>query len=160
MSEIVIEVKAGNNDLPGDIRSRIAGKLGAKLFLVEENTTKSEALKNPIKFRSYRSVEVHGTEIHTGEGNLKGIKINKGEFFFHGKNTKVAGSGQNSNKGGENNNGGDNKSFLIAFDENAARKESVDFNVVERERVSGVIKSLEILRDQLTEMIEADGGVK
>ena len=157
--EVTVEVKGGNQDLPGDVRSRIAGKLGANIFLVEQVQLKVDALKNPVVIRSYKSIPLNRCEVHTGEGGLKGLKVNN-DLFFNGKNTKVAGAqGAKQNNSNENN-GGDNKNFLLAFDENAARKESVEYNTIELARLENIRTAIDSVIVSVREAIEADGGVK
>lgn len=155
---VKIEVKGGNNDLPGDIRSRIAGKLGGNIFLVEQVQLKVEALKNPVAIRSYKSIPLSRCEMHTGEGNVRGLKLNN-ELFFNGKNTKVAGA-QGAKSTGNENGGGNDKNYLIAFDEGAARRESVEYNTIELARLENIRTSIESVIINIREAIEADGGVK
>jgi hypothetical protein len=153
---VKVEVKGGNNDLPGDIRSRIASKLGGNIFLIEQVQLKVEALKNQVIIRSYKSIPLNRCEVHTGEGNVRGLKVNN-ELFFNGKNTKAAGT---QNKSASNENGGSDKGYLIAFDENAARKESVEYNTIELARLENIRTSIDSVITNIKEAIDADGGVK
>lgn len=152
-----VEIKNNGNDLPGDIKVKIASKLGSNIFLIEKVVDKIEALKNPVVIRSYKAQAINKTEIHTGEGNVRGMRVNN-EIFFHAKNVKVAGAQESKS---ENNNGNENdKVMFIAFSENDARKASVEANTVELARVRNIIKVLEAEAEKLEAIIEADGGVK
>jgi len=158
--EIILEQKNGNSqDLPGDKRNKLAGKLGASIFLIEESTIKSEILKTQVKFRSYKECPIRKAEMHVGPGNIKGLLLN-GDMFISGKNTKFAGEeGSNaSKKDGEQQQGGD-KNFLIALDEKSAKKYAVEFNVLQRESVRGMIKQLQKTEELIDQVIEADSNV-
>ena len=48
--------------------------------------------------------------------------------------------------------------LLIALDEKSAKKESEEFNVIQRENVAGMIKTLQKVSDNLSEIIAADRG--
>lgn len=153
-----LEVKNNGNDLPGDIKTKIASKLGSNIFLVQKVVEKVDALKSPIVIRSYSSMPINKAEIHTGEGNVRGLRINN-DTFLHAKNVKIAGGqeakSENSNGGNEN-----EKVLFIAFNENDARKASVEANTVELARVRNIIKVLQVEAEKLEGVIEADGGVK
>lgn len=154
---VEINVETGNGkgqDLPGDKMTKISGKLGGQIFVIEEGTFKVDMLKQPLKFRSYRAVKVSKAEIHTAEGGARGLRLN-GDIILTGKNTKFAGEGGFSQKEGENQN---NKMLLIALDEKSAKKESEEFNVIQRENVAGMIKTLQKVSDNLSEIIAADRG--
>ena len=162
--EIIVEQKNNNQDLPGDKRSRIVSKLGSTIFLIEQaQLPKNEMLKQPIHYRSYRAVNIHKAEISTGKGNVKGLLINghaENEMFLHAKNTKFTNEAAEKQKEGGNDGGNNNqnqdKSYLIATDEKSAREYVIDFNVLQREKISGMIQALENSRSLIQEIIEAD----
>lgn len=155
-----ITIKNGANDLPGDIKTKIASKLGSNIFLVQKVVEKVEALKNPITIRSYSSLPINKAEIHTGEGNVRGLRINN-DTFLHAKNVKIAGGQESKSDSNSNNGGNENEKVLfIAFNESDARKASVDANTIELARVRNIIKLLTVEAGKLEAIIEADGGVK
>mgnify|MGYP003603595986 CR=1 FL=1 len=157
MSEIIIDVtNKGGNDLPGDKRAKLCGKIGGSIFLLEEKTVKSDVLKTPIKFRSYREVRISKAEMHTGKGGEKGLMMN-GDLFMTAKSCKFAGEGgESSNKNEGNNNGNETTTFLIALDQKTARKHAIDFNILQREAVRGMINSLQNTVALINDVIDAD----
>lgn len=161
--EITVDInKQGGNDLPGDKRMKLAQSLGKSIFIIEEQTIKSEILKQPIKFRSYRECPIKKAAIHTGPGGAKGVMLNEGindEMFVSGKNAKFAGEeGSTSSKNNSDQQGGE-KILLIALDEKSAKKHAVDFNILSRETVRGMIISLQKSERLINEVIDADANV-
>ena len=162
MSEITFETKNNGNDLPKDIIAKIAQKLGGQIYILEEKQIKSDVLKQPIKFRSYRALTINRANIHTGSQGVKGLMIND-ETFLHGRNVKMVGaeatnlggSDKNNNNGGSENQG---QTLFIALDEKVARKASYEFNILRREEITGMINSLVKNRELINEIIEADKG--
>lgn len=156
MSEIIIETSNKNgNDLPGDKRTKLCQKIGGQIFLLTEETIKQDVLKTPVKFRSYRALNINKAAMHTGNGGVKGLMIND-DMFLHAKNVRFTGEAAQQQSNNNNGGGDQQKVYFIALDEKTARKEAIEFNVLRREEVRGMIQSLSKQEEIINQIIDAD----
>lgn len=154
-----IEISNQNaQSLPKDKIEKLGRKIGGHIFIIKEDAIKNEKLKTPIKFRSYERVKVNGMVLHTAKGGVSGLLMNKGEdeMFFGPANLKFIGESQGGGNNNNGNNNGNEKSYLVGLEEKAVREYCVNYNVLVREEIRGMIKQLENSEKAINEIIEAD----